>query len=373
MPLADARGAQTVVLQLRTERACSVAVKIGPQTLQLAGTAAYRSYSLFAPAVSSPRLTISLTGRMGNAVLVDEVSVTGRPGIPPIVDFLALLLLATIPALLMLLTARLPFDWALLPSLVVLILLTVLPAADRRALLNFGPLAALVVCAVASSAPLRARPTFALILLLAAALRWYALGWGGGYAFHPEEQALLAGHSSSVFTLLIRGTALTAGWISGNPGWSTGWGLVLIGRAWSALLGTALIVAVYVLAVHLLRPRWALLATAFVACTPGLVQQSHVAGEVQWIVLSVVVLVLLSTRILFAPQPWTIAATFGVAAGIIYGVPAGVVWLVAPAVAHLATRRRHPEYVVRSAMLLALLAAGILRWTSETVALTAET
>jgi hypothetical protein len=304
LPLADRRGAQTVSLRLRsgTRAPISLRLDVGA-TLVTSAPPALRTFHLLTPPHPSRQLDLALQALPADRgplnLLVDQVVVRSRAGWPPALDLLALAAIALIPALLLALAARLPFDWALVPGVLLIALLALLPAADRPALLRFGPLVALVIAGVALLPPARAYPAITLLTLGGAALRCYALGWGGGLIMHPDEQALVDRSATGWIEPMLHQTAQLAALISGRSAWRDPWGVVLIGRAWAALSGSLLIVAVYLLGRQLFShkggQRWALLAAAYVAATPLLVQQSHGAPQPQLDALLVVLLMLSHT------------------------------------------------------------------------------
>lgn len=300
LPLADSRGAQTVSIQMRSGTNAPTLLRLGFGTLLVTSVPpALRSYHLFVPPQPSRQLALALQVPPGPTtaplnLLVDQVAVRSRSGLPPIVDLLALTMIALTPALLVLLTARLPLDWAVLPGMLVVVVLALLPPADRPTLLLFGPLAALVVGGVALLPLARAYPAITLLALGGAGLRCYALGWGG-LIFHPDEQSLVELRTGGWLGPLLHLTARLAALVSGRAAWQEPWSIVLIGRVWAVLTGTALIVAVYGLGRQLLLPRWALLAAAYVTVTPLLVQQTHTATQSQLDALLVVLLLLCHT------------------------------------------------------------------------------
>lgn len=299
LPLADGRGAQTVSILLRsgTRAPTLLRLSFGP-SLVTSVPPALRSYHLFVPPQPGRHLDLALQAPPGSDgplnLLVDQVALRSRPGPPPLADLLALAMIALTPALLLLLSARLPLDWAVLPGALVIGLLALLPAADRPTLLLFGPLAALVAGGVALLPLARAYPSIALLALGGTALRCYALGWGG-LIFHPDERALVELRASGWLDSLLHLTARVAALLSGRTAWQEPWSIVLLGRFWAVLTGAALIVAVYGLGRQLLRPRWALLAAAYVTVTPLLVQQTHSATQSQLDALLVVLLLLCHT------------------------------------------------------------------------------
>ncbi len=368
LPLRDGRGALSVMLRLRSEDAGLSRLDTSDQPVMLPTHSAYRHYAVLAPSRSERNARILLAAGSGGPVIVDDVMVLGRGGWISAQDLLALLLVAAIPGLLMVLTVRLPRDWAVVSSLLALCVLGLLPVADYSAWLRYGPLATVGVGVLAATPWARSRPTCALLLLLGAALRWYALAWGNGYAFHPEEQAIIGNSGDGLWFRLLHGTAGILSTLAGQTTWREGWNLLLIGRIWSATLGTALIAVVYLLGVHLLRLRWALLATAFAACAPVLVQQSHIAVQAQWITLWVALLLLASTGVVVGGG---IRATLGsVIAGLVlmYSSPTAAGWLVAPCVALIAVRRASRPALLASAAVLMLLLMGSTGWASAGVA-----
>lgn len=371
VPLPDSRGAQTVALRFRTDTGAAGQVSLGDLTLQLPSATSYRSYTLLAPPVAQHSLLVGLAPTAGDAVVLSEIVVRGRGGRPPALDLLQLLLIALLPAALLLLTLQLPRDWAITSALLTVAALAALPAADWGALLSFGPLATLTAAAVAGIPFARRHPGAALVVLFGAALRVYALGWGAGYGFGPGDAALMAGQSRGFAADLAYGTARLLQAVSGAAGWGSGWGAVLIARAWSAVAGAALIAVVYALGLLLLRRRWALLAAGFVACAPVLVQQSHMAGAAVWTTLLVAMLVLLSTWALAALSARATLLALLVSVALVWTTPAATVWLAVPLVAHLALRGRRAPFVARSAALVALVLLGGLRWSDQTVALAA--
>lgn len=358
IPLFDARGAWSATLRLRSEQAGISVLGTNGQTLSLPTTSTFRHYAVFAPHHAKRSLSITLAAQSGGAVIVDEVVATGRGGWASPLDLIALLLIAAIPALLMVLTVRLPLDWAAMPSLLVLCVMFLLPVVDYAAWLTYGPLATLGIGLLAAMPWARARPTCALIILLGAGLRWYALGWGSGHVFHPEEQAVARNGSDSMWLQFLWGAGRLLRLFAGDAPAKEGWSLVLIGRGWSATLGTALIGVVYLLSAHLLRPRWALLATAFVACAPVLVQQSHMAVQAQGIILLVALLLLTSTLVVVAPNGRASLASVALSGVLLYSAPAVTGWLVAPLAAQLIVRRHVRSARPVAAVLVMLLLLG---------------
>lgn len=337
LPLADGRGAHTVALRLRAERAATpLTVTANTASTQVVATPELRTYRLLLPGHASRNLDLDLAA--SRPIAIDQVTAIGRGGAPPGSDLLALLLIALLPTLLIGLTIRLPLDWSLLITALLLLGIAFLPPPERRALLVFGPLAAVVLATAALIPICRAQPTLTLIVLGGATLRGYALGWGSGWAFHPAEQALLDGTARGVLPTLSRWSAEVCAWIVGDAGWATPWGAVLLGRAWSALAGTALIAASYGLARLALRPRWALLAAAFVAVAPMLVQSSHVASSAQVGALALLALLWAWTRLAIADDRWPLVVLGGAVMAVSVVVPAGLIVLCALPVALLIRR-----------------------------------
>jgi hypothetical protein len=372
IPLADRRGAQQLALVLRTDElaAHSLALEVEGAALATSVTPAYRTYHVFAPATAARALNVGLhlpatatTAQSPRGVAIDQLVVVGRSGWPPLWDLLSLLALALVPALLLALANRLPFDWALVPGVLLLGLYLVLPAADRSGLFLFGPVAALLVAGVVLLPIARQHPTLVLLLFAGAALRSYALAWGSGYVFHPDEQALAQRASSEPIHQLSMWTARWVADLSGQAAWNEAWGLVLLGRVWSVLTGSALIVVVYLLGRRLLRARWALLATAYVAFAPMLIQQSHLATSIQFETLLVALLMLSATGTALFGR-WRDSLACGLWSGAVLAFcPHGGIWLIAPVVAHLMTRRQSRNLpALATATALALVFGSLCSW-----------
>lgn len=265
LPLADGRGAARFSLTWQSGGAqpALVQLALGGQTLIVRAAPRPRSLHVLSPARAARLWALDLTpvpDAAADGVILDRVVVWGRGGWPALIDWAALLLLALTPGLLVALTSRLPLDWALLPSVIVLLVLLVLPAADRGPLLRVGPLLPIVVAGLTLLPIARVYAPIALVAGGGALLRAYALGWGSGYTFGLDD-----GQVAWERVLLIRGVAV--------------------------LLGAALIIAVYGLGRALLKPRWALLAAGFVAVAPLLVQSSHLGSMAQGAALLVVLAV----------------------------------------------------------------------------------
>lgn len=370
IPLADRRGARQVTLAMRTEEPDPqpLVVEIDRVALAATTTPALRSYHMLAPATTGRSLNLRLhvadeavTAQSPRGVSVDRVSMVGQSGWPPLTDLVALLALALIPALLMALTMNLLFDWSMLPSALLLSIYLLLPATDLPGLLLVGPLVALLLAGIVLLPVARQHPMLVLLALAGGALRTYALGWGGGYFFHPEEQALAQRITDTPLQRLSLWTASWAAQLSGNPVWSEPWSLVLLGRVWSALLGTALLVVVYLLGRRLLRPRWTFLATAYVAFLPVLIQQSHFATSIALNVLLVALLMLSSVEVVLTGRLRHSIACGVWSGAVLVFCPQGIVLLSAPVIAHLMMRpRRSPALVTVAASALLCLAA--LQW-----------
>jgi hypothetical protein len=137
---------------------------------------------------------------------------------------------------------------------------------------------------------------------------------------------------------------------------------VLLGRAWSALAGTALIAASYALARRLLRPRWALLAAAYVAAAPMLVQSSHLASDAQFGALALVALLWAGSRLATEHERVLPLIVGGAVAAALVFVPAALIVLCALPAALLIRRgitQRLPYGVIT-----ALLIGGMGVWGS---------
>ncbi|HEY0733585.1 MAG TPA: glycosyltransferase family 39 protein [Herpetosiphonaceae bacterium] len=375
IPLADRRGAQLLTLAMRTEEADPqpLVVEIDRVTLATTTTSTLRSYHMLAPATTGRWLNLKLhvaelaiMSQTARGVAVDRLSVIGRSGWPPLADVAALLALALIPALLMVLTMQLAFDWSVVPGALLLSSYLLLPAGDLPGLLLIGPLVALLIAGIVLLPWARRHPVLVLLTLVGGALRVYALGWGGGYFYHPEEQALAQRAADEPLQRLSLWTASWAAQLSDNPVWAEPWSLVLLGRVWSALLGTALIVVVYLLGRRLLRPRWALLAAAYVALVPVLIQQSHFATPIALNVLLVALLMLSSVEVVVTGRlRHSIACGLWSAAVLVF-CPQSIVLLSAPVIAHLMIRqRRTPAWA--TAATAALLCLAALHWSFGTI------
>lgn len=390
LALADGRGAQSFALWLRsgTPAPQLVRLRYGP-TIVIRAVPTLRSYHLLAPPQPSRSLSLALehaTAAPSAAeslnLLVDRALVRGRAGWPAPADLLALLALALLPVLLLATCARLPLDWALVAGMLCLVLLALLPAADRPALLTFGPLVALLVGLMVLLPPTRAYPAITLVALGGAVLRCYGLGWGSGLIVHPDEQTLVDRALAGWPSQLLYQLAALAAQISGRAAWLEPWGIVLIGRVWAALCGSALIVAVYALGCQLLRPRWALLAAAFVAVTPLLVQQSHIATSALLDALLIVLLLLCHTLAAGRLRArWLIG---GAALTLLLATAQPTTWplplalLIAPMVAQPAlwsllrrrTRPHGPRWLALASCLLALvIGAGLAYWSVTSLTL----
>ncbi|HEX6291436.1 MAG TPA: glycosyltransferase family 39 protein [Herpetosiphonaceae bacterium] len=369
LPLADRRGTQQVALTLRGDASQPLVLGVDRVTAVATTAPELRTYHLLTPPSTSGSVELRLQTTPAVAwqpergLAVDRLVVVGRGGWPPLLDLANLLALALVPALLLILTSRLPFDWALVPSILLLSLYLALPSDDLPALLLFGPLVALTIAGLGLLPSARQHPTLVLLLLAGTALRGYALGWGSGYLFHPDEQALVQGSASEPLYRMIEWTAQRAARVSGNAGWADAWGLVLLGRVWSMLLGSALIVVVYRLGRQLLRPRWVLLAVAYVAFAPVLVQQSHVATPLLFETLLVALLMLSSTSAaLWGRLRDSIAC--GLWSGAVLALcPQGGILLIAPIVAHLVMRQRRRRLpALGTATALAIVCGSLLLW-----------
>jgi hypothetical protein len=349
VPLPDRRGAQQITLALRTEEADpqSLLLQLDQAGVVVTTGSALRSYHVFTPASSDRWLNLKLylpdsavSWQSQRGVAVDRLSVVGRGGLPALADLVALLALALLPALLMLLTMYLPFDWSVLPGALLIAAYVLLPASDRPGLLLAAPVVAPLVAGIALLPVARQHPTLTLLALLGAGLRCYGLAWGSGYVFHPEEQALMQQAAVEPLGKLSLGTARWIAALSGNRHWIEPWNLVLLGRVWSVLLGTALILVVYLLGRQLLRPRWALLATAYVAVAPALIQQSHVAASITLAALLAALLVLCSVDLVLTGRLRS-SIGCGLCSGAVLALcPHGSVLLSAPIIAHLMLRPR---------------------------------
>lgn len=354
----DRRGALTLDVRLRAGDESSLArLALDSQPLIVLVESRYRTYHLLGSEPPSHESRLTLTALGDESLLVDRIAATGRGGFPAWIDLAALLVVAAIPALLLALTLRLPLDWSIVASAGSVGLLLVLPRADLPPLITFGPLLALVIGGLALLPAVRARPTLALIALGGLVLRCYGLAWGVGYAFHPEERALLDGTAQGAWPTLTRYIGRASAYLSGNPIWRDGWALVLLGRVLSALFGVIAIALTYELGRLLLRPRWALLAAAFVAGAPVLIQQSHFATATQ-----LEVGVLLATLIgsvharVERPRAWWFSLGGAISATLL--LPFGWLLLLAPLIVAL-QRQSRPilAYVMVALLLVGLLAS----------------
>jgi hypothetical protein len=374
IPLPDRRGARQISLALRTEETEPqiLLAQIDQATAVIASSSVLRSYHLFTPPSTDRWLRVSLdvpdsaTGAHSpRGVALDRLSVVGRSGLPSQPDLVALLALALLPGLLLLLTMYLPFDWSVLPGALLITAYMLLPSSDRPGLLLLAPVVALLLAGVALLPLARQHPTLILMALLGAVLRGYGLAWGSGYVFHPEEQSLLQQTAVEPLGKLSMATARWIAELSGNRGWLDPWNMVLLGRVWSVLLSTALLVVVYLLGRRLLRPRWALLATAFVTLAPLPIQQSHFAASMTLEVLLVAVLILCSVDLLLTRRLRSSIAC-GLCSGAVLALcPQGLALLSAPIIAHLMLRpRRVPALAGASAS--AALCLFALHWFGAT-------
>lgn len=365
LPLADDRGARSVVLQLRGVDPVSLRLGAGAATVITPLAATWRSYALFVPPQTGRRLDITLAAP--HPVLLDQVSVIGREGAPSFRDLLALLLLATIPVSVSVLTIRLPLDWSLAATGLVTLALVLLPSADLPTLVQFGPLAACLLALLALLPWCRTRPTLTLLLYGGALLRLYALGWGSGYVFHPDEQALVAGVNAGIVAQLSRVSAWLLARVTNDATWRSAWRTILIGRMWSAAAGTATIGAVYALGRLALRRRWALLATAYVATTPLLIQQSHVATSANVDALLILLLLLGCTWGAIQPSWRVLSSAVALAVVAALSVPGAVVMTALPAIGLLSARRVPPLPLRRTPLLIGSLAVLVFWLVSLTV------
>lgn len=363
IPLADRRGAQAVAITLRSAAPNGLLRLRFGFALVVAPTSKLRTYHVLASSATARTLNVALEPVFVRndalpAISVARVTVYGRGGWPAPPDLLALTWVALIPALLLLLTARLPYDWSLLIGAAAVGLIALVPVSSRTALLQFGPLLTTLIAGVAMVPQLRAQPGMTLVLLGGLALRGFGLGWGSGYIFQVGEQQIVSGAYENWFTAVIQWLAESISTITGNAAWRAPWGIVLIGRACSAALGTALIAAVYVLGAALLPRRWALLAAAYVAIVPLLVQQSHYASSSQAEALLVVLLLWGCSRMVHRPHWSTTLLTLGLAGLVLVLVPAGAALLSAVVVAQLGVIRL--PALRRHAAMPAVVGVGVL-------------
>ncbi len=355
----DRRGALTLDVRLRAgDESLLARLELDSQPLIAQLESSYRTYHLLGSGPTSRESRLTLTTLDDESLLADQIAATGRGGFPAWLDLAALLAVAAIPALLLALTLRLPLDWSIVASAGSVGLLLVLPRADLLPLIAFGPLLALLIGGLALLPATRAHPTLVLIALSGLVLRCYGLGWGAGYAFHPDERALLDGTAQGALPALTRYLGRASAYLSGNPIWRDGWALVLLGRVLSALSGVIGIVLTYELGRLLLRPRWALLAAAFVAVAPVLAQQSHLATATHLeLVVLLATLIGSVTALGERPRAWWIG--LGGALGATLLLPFGWTLLVAPLIVALQRRPRPTLAYGMVALLLVSLLASI--------------
>ncbi len=371
LPLVDRRGAQSVTLVMRGNQptAQPLGISLDRMAVTATITPALRTYHLLTPPTMDRSLDVVLHDTPSAAthdprrIAVDRLTIVGRDGWPPLWDLLSLLIVALLPVVLLGLTIRLPFDWSLVPSVLLVGSYLALPATDVPGLLAIGPLVTLIIAGIALLAPARQYAPLVLVTLAGAVLRGYGLGWGAGYLFHPDEQALARQSGSEPIHQLIIWTAQWAARVSGNIAWIDPWGIVLLGRVGSVLIGMALVVVVYLLGRQLLRPRWALLSAAYVAFVPVLVQQSHVATPVLFNALLVALLMLSSTRVAVAGRLRDSIAC-GIWSGSVLALcPQGGILWIAPVAAHLVMRQQPRRLsALGTAIGLALVCGALLDW-----------
>jgi 4-amino-4-deoxy-L-arabinose transferase-like glycosyltransferase len=141
----------------------------------------------------------------------------------------------------------------------------------------------------------------AIILLVAAALRFYGLAWDGGYLFHPDERKILLVASelrlpANVFEFFSSDSPLNPkffaygsfpiyllrilGALAPTPTFAVPWredfvGMALLGRALSALFDLGTIALTFLLARRLYDATTGLIASACISVTVLHIQLSH--------------------------------------------------------------------------------------------------
>ena len=194
-----------------------------------------------------------------------------------------------------------------------------------------------------SAGPLRFRLALAILFASALGLRLFGLSWDQGHFFHPDERRIVEAiqqlsfsplqldpgfHAYGSLPFLV--TRATASLLGNASPWFLSWeGILLTGRALSALWGAASCVLLALLGRRLFGERTGLLAGAFLALAVFHVQNSHFATNDVPLTTLVVATFLLLARAVDRKTPLSFALA-GAAAGLALATKASAASLLLP-------------------------------------------
>ncbi len=207
-------------------------------------------------------------------------------------------------------------------------------------------------------------------VLAAGILRFSGLGWDAGQVYHSDEANIVQAVMrvdvprqmdpdlfvyNAVPIYLDAEIAQLVARVTGDPTWKTTRGrIALIAREVSATASTTAVALLFLLGTRLLSPWGGVLAAAFGAFCPGLVQAAHYGVTESLLVLFFLALALL-VAVAPSDEPWTRGRVMlgSVVAGLAVGTKTSAVsFLLVPAVAWLlAIRERRAPHPVRAAVL----------------------
>jgi len=175
------------------------------------------------------------------------------------------------------------------------------------------------------------RVTVVFLTVVAAALRFTGLAWDNGARLHPDEALIVNGamsvrffgqlapgfHDYNGFSVyILRLAALLAAGILRAPALvQTPEGMTMVGRALSALVSTASIPLIYLLAKRFRNAETGVLAAFFLTATPLLIQLAHFYTTESILVFLLLVLGVTATA--YADKP-------GIGTAVYMAIPAGL-------------------------------------------------
>lgn len=162
-------------------------------------------------------------------------------------------------------------------------------------------------------------------VLAAGLLRFSGLDWDGGQVYHSDEVTIAEAALridiprqmdpdlyvyNAVPVYLDAEVARLVAWVTGDPAWKTALGrMALVARGISALASTAAVALTLLLGRRLLGDWGGVLAAAFQAFCPGLVQAAHYGVTESLLVAFFLALALVSAGAGESPEPWSAGRT----------------------------------------------------------------
>lgn len=206
-----------------------------------------------------------------------------------------------------------------------------------------------------------------ILLVVSAIMRFTNLNWDGGHQVHPDEALIVKGAMTIRFFSnmnpgfhdynglpmnLLRATSLVVSGLTRNQAYlETPQGMTLVGRAISAAASTLSVAFLYILAIQVFAPVFALIGATVFAFSPLLIQLAHFSTTDTLLVLF---LILLTLALVAKRMTWAALALAAACAT----KNTGYIFSVLPALFILFSRNSWPKKIRDGMMLVSTSLVG---------------